>query len=267
MSGGYATQEQNTDLIDFLSVPFTRRNEPNFALANAHSTYKALPGLVGLWMCNSPRSSGAMNDDTNNDVHMTNNNSALFSNDELAPCIVLNGSNQYFNFADAAIVDITGTEAYIDNNGLSLGAWVNFDNAASATEHVIAKQSLAAGNISYALIRLATGEIRMSVSVDGTAVTTIASASTVGASSWTFVAGRFDPSTELAVWVNSEKTTNTTSIPASIFNGTADLEIGSRGGGNGLLDGKIALVFLCASALSDAYITNLYQQSRGLFGV
>ena len=264
---GFGIQEPNTELVNWLSAFFTQRTEPNFSLGQTISTYLALPGLRGFWPSNGVSDTGQMLDISGNQLLLTNVASTPigYESSTLTPRAHYNGTTQYHSRSDSAYFDITGTEAYIEQNGLTMGCWINFDNAAGSVEDGISKWG-SAGQRSYRLFRSAAGDISGQVSVDGTAI--IGTTGTASSqSTWLFVAMQYDPSTELSVFVNATKTQNTTSIPASIFNGNTNFQLAARSGATNPLDGKISLAFLCASALSDAIINNLYMQSRGLFGV
>ena len=49
------------------------------------------------------------------------------------------------------------------------------------------------------------------------------------------------------------------------YSGTADFQIGAYDAGSHELDGRIAYPFLCATALSDATIIQLYDATRIIF--
>ena len=63
------------------------------------------------------------------------------------------------------------------------------------------------------------------------------------------------------------KTTNTTSIPASIFSGSADFLTGARQGSTSEFAGRASICFLSASYLSDSIILGSFEQSKVLYGV
>ena len=119
------------------------------------------------------------------------------------------------------------------------------------------------------------------ISGDGSAVYQIISPVVMSGSAgrYHFLCGRFETvgTDEIHIFVSKnvdilgkhnelEKTTNSTSIPASIFDSASDFTIGAEHGGiNPLVNGRIALAFLCATGLTDATIGALYQLSRPLF--
>ena len=71
--------------------------------------------------------------------------------------------------------------------------------------------------------------------------------------------------TELAVWVNGVKVSNTTTIPAGLFNSSQQLAIGSSNGSGNILDGRSGLGLLCATNLPSLVIRRLYRRTRRLF--
>lgn len=260
-------QTRNSEMIQLLTGEFQRRNEPQFALANTISTFLAIPGLVGFWpMSPFDPSNGDTFDVSGATRTLTNNSNVTFGFDDLAPYSQYDGvgANRLIRLDEAAL-DITGTEADIENNGLTIGCWVFLDTGAVG-EQFIGKWG-AAGSRSYRLDKSGGGNIRILISSDGTAQTTIAASNAPNTSDWNFAVGRFDPSTELAIFLNGTKTTNTTSIPASIFQSATDFSTGATGAGANPFDGKLSMCFLSASFISDVAINNLYQQTRTLFGV
>ena len=110
-----------------------------------------------------------------------------------------------------------------------------------------------------------TPAIRAAVSSNGTAETTVDSTITLALDAWYFLAMRFTPSTELALWVNDNKTTETSSIPASIDSNSSDFEIASKDGGSLLMTGRYSLGALCCAALPDRAIARLYNRGLPLF--
>lgn len=264
----YAIQEQNQDMVSLLSAYFRLLYNPVHAFADAVSMLQMFPGLRGLWPGSAIDGSGNLRDFSGNGLLLTRNGGvSTFPDKGLVPTINYNGTTAYHNRADEAAFDIIGNETYVGGpyQGLTIGSWVFFDNVASATEGISGKWNTAA-NRSYRIARFSNGAAFFEVSVDGAVATQVFTAGIVGAAA-AFVCGRFDPSSELKVWLNGETNTNTTSIPATIFNSSADFVIGGIHGGSQLLDGRIALSFLCAAALPDVFINTFYQMTAPLFGI
>jgi len=267
-----ATQIRNADLVNLLSVDLQARYEPNFALANAISTLLALPGLRGLWTMSSVDENGDALDLSEQGRTLTNNNTVTFGRDGLAPYAnFVSASSQYLSRADEAGLDITGTESYIANPGLTLGGWFYATTAPGTTgiEVLIAKRIGGASNVAYTIHRTNGGAGGVVDGGIGNGVTTnlATTSSVMQANTWYFLAMRFTPSTEVAIFLNDEKDTVATAF-ASIVNNNKAIGIGAYGNGSGgFLDGRASLCFLCASALPDAIINNIYRQTRALFGV
>ncbi len=230
--------------------------------AGAVGHYLLLPELRGLWAMSSVNESGNVLELSGQGRTLTNNNAAPrgIDADGIVPYVNLNGSNQYLSRADEAGLDVTGA--------LTLGAWFYVDTL--ATGGLIGKWNSNTGNRGYLIYVLdATGVLRAAVSADGAAAVTVDSAA-IGAATWKFVAMRFTPSAELALFVNADKTSNTTAIPAALFNSNSPFAVGmftDAAGTARYLDGRAALAFMCAAALSDTVIDHLFRTSRGLFGV
>lgn len=252
-------------------TPFFRRNyAPQHSFADAVAMLHMFPGLVGLWPCSAVGASGQLMDIGGNSLALTNNNTVLFNAaaTSLIPWAEFaSGSSEYFSLADTAILDITGSETHITGaiRGLTLGGWFYFTTNPASSFGLMSKNVPTGNQRAYTLFRHSSLFVRMQVSGDGSAAVAADSVSTVSAGTWYFVAGRFDPSTELAVWLNDEKTINTTSIPASLFNSSAAFEIGRTDSGN-YLNGRSSLCFLCAAAVPDIFVNTFYDWTRPLFG-
>lgn len=101
-----------------------------------------------------------------------------------------------------------------------------------------------------------TGGIRFEVSGDGTALVSVASAGITEAK-WHHVVGMYDGGNSLSLLVDGILTTNTTAIPATLFDSSAALELG-RSNATDYLDGNMTLVWLASSAYSEALATAIY---------
>lgn len=250
------------DVIDSLSA------NPGAVTAN----YLNLIGLRGFWPPSSISTTPSLIDISNNHHLLTKNGTgaSIAYDDDVAKFIPYSNlySGQYFYLVDNAALSITGTELYIHSarRGLTIGCWLRvpvrpdeFDTG------IIGKYTT--GQRSYLLYRTAAGRFRFTISTNGTAVVNAESTQTISLSYWHFLVGRFNPSTELAIFHNGYWVKNTTSIPASIYDSTARFEIGSFEAGltsttwthNG------SLYFITASALTDLQIENLYKSSMPLF--
>jgi len=181
-----------------------------------------------------------------------------------------NGVNQYLSRADGGAAnwaDIRGTETYIAaaQRGLTVMCWFNTNNIASAPV-MVSKFNSAGAQRSYILYITAVGGLQFYISPNGAAATTV-TISTVAASTWTFGAGVFVPSTLMRVYMNDSYVDNAVAIPASVFDSTAAFAIGAVATPANYFNGSISMVALCAAACSPAQVLNVYQQTRALFGV
>lgn len=231
------------------------------------SPFLAIPGLVGYWpMSSVQRSTGAAYDLSGQVRTLTYNGNPTYNIwNNLVPYIRLDGTGDFLSRADETDLDILGTEAIYASTvrGLTLGGWFLFD-AIGIDAGLISKFG-AAGQRSYMLEQRSSDTVQLRISVDGTALIDVTSG-TITTAQWYFIVGRFTPSTEQVIWLNGVKTINTTSIPASIFNSTSALQVGAFASAN-FVNGRAALCFLSANAVSDAIISSLFQQTRGAFGV
>jgi len=236
------------------------------AFRHAVSAFSGLPGLRGLWTMADYDVNGNAEDQTNYDLLLTRNGDPYYNYLGLFPYVDFDGTGDYLARADEAALDITGTEAHLydDLKGLTMGGWFWFrDDTPAAIEYFMSKMG-AAGNYSYRLYHAVDGSIRFGISDDGTNFDSVTGGTTNG---WTFAVGRFDPSTEVAVWVNNVKAINVVAIGASIFSGNGPFQISGLNGGGGLMDGRASIAFLCSAMLPDDMIGALFQQSRALYGV
>jgi hypothetical protein len=262
-------QVRPNELVDILTADFQRRAEPQFAWKSAVSQFLALPGLRGFWPMSSVDGSGNLRDLSEQDRTLTNTNTAQYNYSNLIPYAQFTAaSSQYFTRADEAGLDILGTESYIASaaRGLTMGCWCWFDNAATALEFLLSKWG-AVGQRSYLLRRSATGFGQFVITNDGSIQETVPASTTIDVATWVFMAGRFTPSAELKIWVNNNSWTNTSGISASIFNSNAAFTLGASSVPDSYLGGRLSMCFLCATALSDAIIGQLYEQSRVAYGV
>lgn len=264
------TTERPDELIEILGGDLLSRNDKIARLGMTINTFQNIPGLVGFWpMSGVQRSTGNARDFGGGGLTLSYNGNPTYNiHNDFIPYIDLDGTGDFLDRPDETDLDILGTETIYNSavRGLTMGGWFWFDSLA-ATAGMISKSTAAGSQRSYLIDVQVTGALLGLVSVDGVAAITVTSSNTTSTGVWNFCVYRFNPSTELAVFLNNTKTVNTTAIPASIFNSNSPLEIGAINTGNNLLDGRSSLVFLSANLLSDAYINTLFQQSHVLFGI
>lgn len=263
-------QIKNSQATGLQGTHYQPRLDVGRTLGRAVSLHQYLPGLRGFWPVSSIDSSGNLIDLSGQSRTLTLTGTPTFQLDKtllhLFPMAILNGSTDYFTRADEAGLDILGTESYIGStaNGLTLGIWVKFDDAVGSAEHIIGKWDASGNQRAYRLSRKTTGEITFEMSSNGTASTSVDSTTVTSAGVWYHCVGRFDPSNEIAVFVNGEKNSNTTTIPIAIFNSTAAFRIGANSNGtpSEYMDGQFALPFLSTCFIEDGICKLLYHDTR-----
>jgi hypothetical protein len=263
-------QVRNDALVELLRPDFQARYEPNFAWKSACASFLALTGLRGFWPMSSFNENGNAYDLSGQGRILTYNGNPTYNYSSLVPYIDLDGTGDYLSRLDEAGLDILGTETYVAAavRGLTIGGWFWFDNATEAGQTVLMTKGAGGGaNTSYWLARNAGGTPRFNVG-DGAALQGPSSTQGTGAAVWTFLVGRFIPSTEVALFQDNIEYTDLVGIPAALINTATDIEIGSYNAGAGLFhDGRASLCFLCAVALSDSIISALFHQTRAMFNV
>lgn len=261
----FVTSEQRTpqQLSELLAI-LQAQGYGQATMGALMGEYLSLPGLVGFWPGSAMGASGQLKDMSSNGLHLTNNNFAKFGADGGKAIVGFNGTNHYFSIASTAILNISGAENHLNAlQGLTVGAWVYFDNVATAAEAIIYKAD--ATNKSYYLQRRSSGGFQFGV-FNTNVATTVNSTNALLAGAWCFVVGQFKPSTHLRVWFNGAYDQNTTSIPATIDTDPASFTIGASGTPDAYMDGNMALLFICAAAVPDDKILSLYHMGRRLFG-
>ena len=261
---------RNDQMVSSLESEFQKSNDSSFAHESLISSYLALPGLRGFWPMSGISSIGTIYDMGGGDLHLLNVNTVPVIGWPMPAAFFQTSLSEVLYAADVAAFDIIGNEAHIYANwqGLTIGAWVKID-AVDIAQSIDGKFSTAAGNRSYLLHIDSSNYPQFYVSGDGTATSYIEREVELVADRWYFMVGRFDPSTEVKLWVDDVSVANTTSIPATIFNGTASFTVGANGTGpatfGNYFGGKISCAFLCTARIDDSTIRRLYYRTRAAF--
>ena len=231
------------------------------------SHFLGLPGLRGFWPMSAFDGSGNIADISGNGNSLTRAGNPTFNYGGLMTYVDLDGTGDYYYHADSANFDILGTEGHVASakRGLTFGSLFNPDQATpAANEVLISKTSSTAADSAYTIYRDTSGIFYGRIYNSSSFVTATGIALS---EQWVLAVCRFNPSTEISIYLNGTWYPNTTSIPASINNSSAQFKIGDGGSGGSYFDGKVSLSFLCATYLSDDIISSLYQTSRKLPGV
>lgn len=140
--------------------------------------------------------------------------------------IALNGSDEYLTLADAGWNEV-GT--------YKLVAWWWVYSSAGGSDRAIIGKMKSTDEQSWLMHQDASTGWTFSVNGTGAEADrkVIASSHALAATTWTFVGVFYEPSTGIRIYVGEVGDTtltmdeNTTSIPAALFNGTADLRLGA----------------------------------------
>ena len=179
------------------------------------------------------------------------------------------GADKYLYRATEAGLELTGAAGMVGvsgQQGITIGTWVRPGELPGlSVKGLISKYGIS-GNRSYRLYTGGTNQFRFLVSGDGTTLTYSELSSAFETSKYYFVVGRWIPSVSIDLFVNGEKVSNTTSIPASVNACSYDFQIGAYGS-VGTWSHSQRFPFVCAAGLSDEVIQALYHNTRALFGV
>lgn len=174
-------------------------------------------------------------------------------NSGLAPYISLDGATNYGVHPGD---DFNGT------NGFTVGGW--FQPGSSGPSYIISKWATA--NDAWLLFYNANIPTFYVGSPVPTPYSVVGATCVIG--QWVFIACRYTPSAEIAIWVNSSKAVNVTSIPASLLVPTnLPLYVGVASDLTDYYTGRISMLFYCNSILSDLYINTLYGLGRTVYNV
>lgn len=256
-------QVLNPEMIEGLGSHFPRTNSASFAWSNVVSDFLMLRHLRSFHPMTSVDENGDPYDLSGQGRVLTNTNAIAFaSTSVMTYAALVAASTKYFTRGlDEAGYDILA--------GLTWGGWFYF-NTALRTDGLASKWNATGVNQrSWVLYKTNLAAINVGISSGGTAGTSVilSSSVTAAAAQWYFIVGRYNPSTELAVFVNGVKTTNLVGIPAALFNSTQPYELGVYRGTPDYLDGRLSLQFVCATVLEDCFINALFWHSCPLFGV
>ncbi len=178
-------------------------------------------------------------------------------------CLDFDGADDYVTIPDDPSLDITTT--------LTALVWVNTSDV-STTRVSLSKYKVTGGNREWQIDReSADGEVCVYFgdpadgSYEGREVTDTAYYVN---NTWLLTGFTFNAGT-VVIYINGVAVASSTlgTIPASLYNGTSDVGVGSDGDLGALWKGKLALPRIYNRALSALEIQNHYQQEKHLFGV
>ena len=232
------------------------------ARADSIAMKLALPQLRGFWPFSSTNDVRTIIDQAGAGRHLQAVGSPTFSSTENnAPYGMTSGSGQAWVRATENGLNVVGA--------LTFGLWF-YTNDLTSNKYVMSKWTTSGDQRGWYMTVVPTsGLITFAGSSDGITqeIALVNFDSPVVVGGWTFAVARFIESVSASLFVNNISSIFTTSIPSTLFSNTAALMINGVNGGNYLTNGGFAQAFLCAAALSDQVIEDMFENDRVLFGV
>ena len=272
--------ERNARLMDIRAGELQRTHSPAFAWKTSGSIYQSLPCLRGYWGMGSRTIVGSTiyvcsqggQAHLSHDLTLVDTNGiAVFGYESLIPWATMygtdgGGSTYLTTDSSPDTLEITGGETYIDDPGLTVGAWWKFDNDVK-TEGLMSKES-GAPDISWFVAKTGASTIQFSCSANGTATASAFSTNTIDTTAWHLAICRYDPGAEMVVFLDGVKGAPVVAgIPATLHDTSADFEIGNNATGFNQNDyKKVSHAFICASRLSDALCQAIWHHTRAMYG-
>lgn len=142
--------------------------------------------------------------------------------------IVVPTSNGAYTLANTANLNLVCADfAAFPTGNMTIELWVNIaNNAATDGEGIITKYNTV-GNRTFYIQRNTDDTLTFGISSDGTVFVNTTS-SVVSRNAWHFIACTYQTSTAAKIYIDGVlDVTNTTSIPASLFDSTANIYIGN----------------------------------------
>lgn len=224
-------------------------------VASQKDIFVRLPGLIAYYPMGIRNQSGHTVEHSGTGVNLIQQGTCATGYDGNSFAHLGSGTNYLFG---ASLYGITGLEAWITASlrGLTVGGWFMVDSTPGVDSGLISKDA-PAPNRGYALAWAATNAPLFETSSTGAAA--VRATGGVGATGvWHFIVGRHIPSTEVAVFMDGDKSTNTTAVAAAINVSPQAFEVGRFFADNTrIIHGKTRDVFVCAAALSDALIEQI----------
>lgn len=259
-------KQHGAELVRLQATDFPRRLDPSYAWGQAIGGILLTPALRGLW-------SGGSIDEHKGIVDLSGQGRELVAINTLTqgrygiiPYIdFTRASSEYLKRVTEVGLEITG--------GLTCWAWVYFDVESSGVETgIISKWYTVGDKRGYVLYKSAGDAFTFAISstgLVGTVATIGDAAANYVISKWWFLAGRFEPSTEIALMVGNATSGAHTwykkavVIPAAIYGTDEAFEIGRYNRTN-YLDGRIPLFGIAQEHLTDTEVWNIFSQTRPL---
>lgn len=232
----------------------------NVLTSSQDKIFLELPALVGWWPGGPTNQGNAAMRDMASAQEAAQIGTCPLGFDGHPYRVTGNGTN-YFN--NVSIGGFTGTETWVDATirGFTVGMWVYLETTPTPNPEGLISKDASSPNRGYVLFVDTADMPGFQVSSTGAAVFSAVSPQALDAR-WSFVVGRFIPSTEVAIFVDGVKTTNTTAIPATQNVSPQNFEIGRFFNGNDrIIHARMRDVFICAAVLSDETVAQIRETS------
>lgn len=241
-----------------------RLYQPIKAIAEAMSAARAkifleLPGIIAWWPCGPGGGTGWAEGTVGNRSLQPNGNHK-FGYDGNPYLDLPGGSGNYM--VASGFPACLGSESWIDASlqGLTIGGWFYPDSLGSTNVGLISKQGGSADE-GY-LINTRNLGARFAIGVTPTTLMITPYRTGMANFTWSFVVGRFIPSTEICCFVDGSKGLISSGVPAAIVDAVQGFEVGRYDNNNArVFNGRCRDLFICQSALSDDLIEEIRQTS------
>jgi hypothetical protein len=220
-----------------------------------------IDNLTAYWTMDE--ASGTREDSTASNIDLTDVNTV-----GSAAGIINNGADfeetndEYFSVADGGGVDPSGA--------FSFSFWIKYEELPSSGQDDgwMGKWSSTGNQRSFAIggyNNAGTQQAYFLVTGDGSSNVGSFSNSGISAGNWYHIVAIYSPSSYLDLYVNDTRIQNvTSSVPASIFNSTAEFRIADYVTATTTFDGVIDEVGYWSRAITSAEVTELYNGGAGL---
>lgn len=223
-------------------------------VVDAHEVFERLPGLEAYWQTGLLTQGTAVTPTIGTGFFdLSRISNPVISFGETRAYCQFSGSN-YLSGSNAGANP--GNETWIEASirGFTAGCWVRLQEATVAPGDGIMGRTGNAPNFGWWLAANPGGTAQGVVSTNGTAAEAVSMLSALTVGQWHFVALRFSNATDLSLFVDGAKVSQSTAL-TSIFTPSQAFEVGRIIANNTYaITGDIRDVWNCKSALSDQII-------------
>jgi hypothetical protein len=185
---------------------------------------------VGWWKFDETSGTTAA-DSSGNGLNGTLTNGPVWTGGKLNNCLSFDATDDYVNIGNPAQLQITGA--------MTVAAWVYVDTFTS-NGRVIAKQGGSSNRCWSLSVESADSKAQFAIATNSTTLVSIKSAAVIPTGQWVHLTGVYEPGVALRMYVDKTlSNSNTTSIPASQYNNSLNVNLGRRPDASCYWDGKL----------------------------